>query len=130
MEENKDNALEPEKDFEGNYIEKFKEQKEEEFYPGGIISWKQKKGKIKIYAQHSTLELRIINEKILKFRYANDGYFEDDFSYAIDPEFELGNTNYQFENQQDSLLIKTDLLQCVIKKLMLPLKFWIKTEKF
>ena len=116
MEEHKENTQESEKDFEGNYIEKFKEQQEEEFYPGAIISWKQKKGSVKIYAEHSTLELSIISEKILKFRYANDGYFEDDFSYAIDPQFEVGNTNYQFENQQESVIIKTDLLQCVIKK--------------
>ncbi len=45
MEENKNTAQESEKDFEGNYIEKFQEQKEEEFYPGGIISWNQKKGR-------------------------------------------------------------------------------------
>ena len=82
MEENKNTAQESEKDFEGNYIEKFQEQKEEEFYPGGIISWKQKKGRLKIYDQNSTLELKIISEKILKFRYANDGYFEGDFSYS------------------------------------------------
>ncbi|WMN13078.1 glycoside hydrolase family 31 protein [Marivirga salinae] len=129
MEENKDNAQESEKDFEGNYIEKFQEQKEEEFYPGGIISWKQKKGRLKIYAQNSTLELSIISEKILKFRYANDGYFEDDFSYAIDPEFELGNTNYQFEAQQDSLIIKTELLQCIIKKSDATIKILNKNGK-
>jgi len=116
MEDNKENTQEPEKDFEGNYIEKFQEQTEEEFYPGGIISWKQKKGKLKIYAQNSTLELSIISEKILKFRYANDSYFEDDFSYAIDPEYELGNTNYNFEVHEKSLIIKTDLLDCIIQK--------------
>ncbi|WP_296619037.1 TIM-barrel domain-containing protein [Marivirga sp.] len=129
MEENKEQAQEPEKDFEGNYIEKFKEQKEEEFYPGGIISWKQKKGKLKIYAQYSTLELSIITEKILKFRYANDGYFENDFSYAIDPEFELGNTHYHFEAQDDSLIVKTDLLQCIIKKSDATIKILDKNGK-
>lgn len=129
MEENKNTAQESEKDFEGNYIEKFQEQKEEEFYPGGIISWKQKKGRLKIYAQNSTLELKIISEKILKFRYANDGYFEDDFSYAIDPEFELGNTNYFFEAQEDALIIKTELLQCIIKKSDATIKILDKNGK-
>jgi alpha-glucosidase len=129
MEENNKTAQEPEKDFEGNYIEKFQEQKEEEFYPGGIISWKQKKGRLKVYAQHSTLELSIISDKILKFRYANDGYFENDFSYAIDPEFEYGNTHYHFETTQEALIIKTDLLQCIIKKSDATIKILDKNGK-
>ncbi|WMN06314.1 glycoside hydrolase family 31 protein [Marivirga arenosa] len=129
MEEQKDTAQESTKDFEGNYIEKFQEKQEEEYYPGGIISWKQKKGKLRIYAQHSTMEISIISPKILKFRYANDGYFEDDFSYAIDPEFEVENNHYDFEAQDKCLLIKTEVLKCFIDKSDATIKILDQNDK-
>lgn len=116
MEENKESIQEKDSNFEGNYIEKFKESKEEEFYPGSIISWKQKKHKIKIYAEFSTLEVSIISESILKFRFANDGYFEDDFSYAVDPEFEIKETAFSFKESEKHLVIRTAKLQCFISK--------------
>lgn len=116
MESAKEKEEEKSSDFEGNYIEKFQDQKDEEFYPGGIISWKQKKQRIKIYSQYSTLELRIISDSILKFRYANDGYFEDDFSYAIDPEYEIHDAPYSFEEKPDQLAIKTAKVHCFISK--------------
>lgn len=116
MEENKDIAQEKEQDFEGNYIEKFKEVKEEEFYSGGVISWKQKKQKVKIFSQFCTLQISIISDSILKFRYANDGYFEDDFSYAIDPEFEILETTFSFESDLNHLIISTSKIKCFISK--------------
>ncbi|MBK6263805.1 glycoside hydrolase family 31 protein [Marivirga sp. S37H4] len=116
MEEEKNIAQEKDVNFEGNYIEKFKEGKEEEFYPGGIISWKQKKHKVKVYSEFSTLEINIISDSILKFRYANDGYFEDDFSYAIDPEFEAPETPFTFKSGDKNLLISTSKLLCFVNK--------------
>jgi alpha-glucosidase len=116
MEDLHDQKPTEEKDFEGNYLEKFKDKKEQEFYPGTIISWKLKKQHIKVYAQNTVLELSVIDPKILKFRYANDGYFDDDFSYAIDPEFEGGENHYAFEDLGDSLLLSTAILKCYISK--------------
>ncbi|MEQ8925562.1 MAG: glycoside hydrolase family 31 protein, partial [Fulvivirga sp.] len=116
MEEQKKETTTAEKDFEGNYIEKFKETQEQEFYPGELISWKLKKQSLKIYAQHSVLQLSIIDQSILKFRYSNDGYFEDDFSYAVDPEYSLGDTRYRFKDQKEYILIRTAILKCYIYK--------------
>ncbi len=116
MEEHKDIAQEKDQNFEGNYIEKFKDLKEEEFFSGGIISWKQKKQKIKIFSQFCTLQISIISDSILKFRYANDGYFEDDFSYAIDPEFEILETSFRFESDLEHLIISTSKIKCFVNK--------------
>jgi len=121
MEENKDTVKEN-SEFEGNYIDKFKDAKELEFYPGALISWKLKKQSVKIYAQHTVLQLSIVDQHILKFRYSNDGYFKDDFSYAIDPEYAYGDSRYRFEDQQEHILIKTALLKCYISKKNLTIK--------
>jgi alpha-glucosidase len=122
MDEQQKDSVQEDANFEGNYIEKFKESKEQEFYPGELISWKLKKQSVKVYAQNSVLLLNIIDQRILKFRYANDGYFEDDFSYAIDPEYNTGDARYKFEDQHEHILIKTALLKCYIAKKDLTIK--------
>lgn len=122
MEETNKELAKEEADFEGNYIEKFKGEKEQEFYPGELISWKLKKQSLKIYAQHSVLQLTIIDQHILKFRFSNDGYFEDDFSYAIDPDYVVGDCRYHFEDRAHDLLIKTAKLKCYISKKQFTIK--------
>nr|WP_246206036.1 glycoside hydrolase family 31 protein [Fulvivirga aurantia] len=123
MEEtHKETTTQKDTEFEGNYIEKFKDAAEVEYYPGELISWKLKKQSLKIYAKNTVLQLSIIDQKILKFRFSNDGYFEDDFSYAIDPDYEHGDSRYRFEDQPDHILIKTALLKCYISKKQFTIK--------
>jgi len=122
MEEQQKDSVQEDDNFEGNYIEKFKGSKEQEYYPGELISWKLKKQSVKVYAQHSVLLLNVVDQRILKFRYANDGYFEDDFSYAIDPEYNPGDGRYKFVDQQEHLFIQTAVLKCYIAKKDLTIK--------
>ncbi|MCC5919590.1 MAG: glycoside hydrolase family 31 protein [Cyclobacteriaceae bacterium] len=107
---------EEEKTFEGNYIESFQKNDSDDFYPGSIISWEKKERHVLIYAEDGILELSIHSPRIIKFRYANDGYFEDDFSYAISDDYCMEETSWRFEESEESLLISTDLLNCHIYK--------------
>ncbi len=116
MEEVKENLEGKDNTFEGNYIEKFQGHQEEEFYPGQLISWERKFKHVILYAANSVLEISIITPTILKFRYANDGYFEDDFSYAIDPAFDPAPTLWELSELANSVCISTAKLKCFISK--------------
>ena len=102
------------KDFEGNYLENFKEDNEGVLYPGKLISWKQHGSKVIFYAENTALEITVVSQTILKFRYANDGYFEDDFSYAVDPKFKPGFPNYNIQSDDNQVWIQTDKVTCYI----------------
>jgi len=103
--------------FEGNYLQNFSQKDDiEALFPGKLISWKQNGHVITFYAENTVLEFSIISETILKFRYANDGYFLDDFSYAIDPKFKQKNIDFKISETEDFVCIQTDKLKCYIDK--------------
>ena len=105
-------------DFSGNYLEKFQDKKNsEEFFPGTISSWERVHENTLIFTSETTaLELTVLTARIIKFRFANDGYFEDDFSYAIDPGFSPEQVDFQVEEQEDHFLISTPELHCCLSK--------------
>ncbi len=129
MENENKEVIKEDDNFEGNYIDKFKSTKEVEYFPGKLISWKLKKQALKIYAENTVLHLSIIDQRILKFRYANDGYFENDFSYAIDPEYVQGDSRYKFEDHAAQLLIQTAELKCYISKADCTVKICNKADE-
>ena len=70
--------MEKETDFSGNYIEKFeKGEHHKDLFPGACISWEKIGSKFYFHAENSSLEVSVLTHDILKFRYGNDGYFED-----------------------------------------------------
>lgn len=103
-------------DFSGNYIDNFKGKNAEEFFPGKYVSWEKKKDAFVIHGTGASLEVTVIHPDIIKFRYGNDGYFEDDFSYAIDPEFQSTGVEYKFEELKASFVVKTANLRCYVNK--------------
>ncbi|SHK97261.1 alpha-glucosidase [Reichenbachiella agariperforans] len=109
-------------DFSGNYIDNFKGKDAEEFYSGKYASWEKKNDAFIIHGTGASLEVTVVHQDIIKFRHGNDGYFEDDFSYAIDPAFEPSSTEYKFEELKASFLIKTTTLRCYINKENLSVK--------
>ena len=119
MENNQDlHTTQEEQGFEGNYIEKFQGKvKEEEFHPGIIEAWEKINDRqLMFHGSQSSLELTIVSEYILKFRFSHDGYFEDDFSYAIDPDFKFPDTAHAIEEKEDEFIISTDKIICHLSK--------------
>lgn len=109
--------------FEGNYLENVKDEViKEAVYPGKLISWKQSGQKLIFYAETTVLELTIVSNVILKFRFANDGYFEDDFSYAVDPRFKPEPINFKVQQDDKNVWIETNTLCCTISKVDLSKK--------
>ena len=82
---------------------------DKEGYPSAMLSFDMQKDYLEI-KDHNGVALRVyvISDYILRFRYAVEGFFEDDFSYAIDP-------NYKSEEVESELLESEKLLTLKIK---------------
>lgn len=125
MEEEKidfDEVEETTKDFSGNYIESFERNHEGELFPGKLVEWEKKDNTLLFHAENTTLELKILSQDILRFRYGNNGNFEDDFSYAIDPKFTPNDVYFEIIESVKSIQVKTQKLKCFIDKATLKSK--------
>ncbi len=61
-----------------------------------------------------TLRIYFVTDYILRFRYAIDGFFEKDFSYAIDPDFVSPIVAFEIEKTFASIKIKTPSVVCEV----------------
>jgi alpha-glucosidase len=95
----------------------------EEFFPGVVTRWNQDGDRFYFFCDNDVvLEVSIVTDKILRFRYATEGEFEADFSYAIDDKFEKGYQFLEFKEKSDHFRITTDRLICTIAKERLSVK--------
>lgn len=63
------------------------------------------------------LRLHVLTDTIIRFRYAFDGDFEKDFSYAIDKKkFKVEAVDAYFDEDIDKFIITTDKLRCEVLK--------------
>ncbi len=102
------------KQFEGNYIEKFQKQEEGEFYPGKVIAWEKHQDKVVFEGEFASMEITVISNSVLKIRYGIDGYFEDDFSYALAPDFKPHATRFTAKEKSGVVTIATETIRCLI----------------
>ena len=110
-------AVEPKKAaFEGNYIENFDDRREGEFYPSTVTGFRREDNTFYFEAGETTLEFRVYNERIFRFRYANFESFEDDFSYAVDDKFQQEEVAIGFKEEKEYYLISTEQIKCFISK--------------
>ena len=88
-----------------------------EGYPSAMSSYDKQEEFIEI-KDHNGVALRIypISEYILRFRYAVEGLFEKDFSYAIDPEFKAEKVDVELVEEEKLLTLKTKAVVCNIAK--------------
>ncbi len=92
---------------------------ETEFYPGHVkdVQLDEANQSVCINADNDvTLIVYVITDHIFRFRYSPDGYFDNDFSYGIDPDFERTDTNFEMHDAGDYYSIKTSALECRISK--------------
>lgn len=98
---------------------------EMEFHPGQISSTSIDKEKqcITITADNDVvLQIYVISEYILRFRYAPDGYFQNDFSYGIDPDFKADKVDFKFSEKEDYFELSTSAVDCQIGKSSMGIK--------
>lgn len=100
-----------------NYMINDLGKRHDELFPGQSQRHNEDGNKFTIYTNNGAiLFVHVINDRVIRFRYATEGYFEKDFSYAIETH-ELGEIEeLSFKEKDDHYRITTDRLICTIKK--------------
>lgn len=86
------------------------------YYPGRIHSFKKEGNFFYFYNEDTILEVKINTDSIFRFRYAPDGFFQKDFSYAVSKHFRIKLISLQFQEYEDYYEIETANVICRVTK--------------
>ena len=90
---------------------------ENERFPGKIQTFNQEENQFTFRCDNGvTLLVTVLTNKIIRFRYATNGIFQKDFSYAIDPKFKPDSPEIEFTDKSDHYRITTKRLICRVRK--------------
>lgn len=103
---------------ENPFSDKKEELIEKEFFPKKIIAY-QRVGNDFLFETENNVLLKIqcISDEIIRFRYGTYGYFEADFSYAIDNGFNAEIHECSFVEKKKRYEIVTQELKIIITKI-------------
>jgi alpha-glucosidase len=102
--------------------------RKEEGFPGIVAKVTQDGNKFHFYCDNDvTLFVHIITDKLFRFRYAIDGRFPDDFSYAVEEGYPEKNNFIEFKEKIDHYRITTERVICTISKERLLVKLLDKS---
>src|SRR5690242_18576656 len=85
-------------------------------YPSKIVSHKRQGNFFWFYTGETILEVRVVSDKIIRFRYAADGFFQKDFSYGLAEDFRDVNVKVKLKEDSAKYEIITTALVCHISK--------------
>ncbi|MFT4565104.1 MAG: alpha-glucosidase [Saprospiraceae bacterium] len=88
-----------------------------EYYPGELVShtWHDCTLVCKSISK-ALLKVEVLTPEIIRIRYATRGYFQNDFSYAIDENFETNTGEVRLDENDNCLTIITSAAKCRISK--------------
>ena len=86
------------------------------YYPGALLKWQQKGNVLYFYAKETTLEIKVISDKVMRLRYAPEGQFQRDFSYAIDRNLDISLISLLVEENSHEVRIITESVICRVNK--------------
>ncbi|MFK8009898.1 MAG: glycoside hydrolase family 31 protein [Saprospiraceae bacterium] len=90
---------------------------ENEKFPLRITSSRQEGNQFYFVCENEVeLRVSILTDRMLRFRYAPNGIFENDFSYAIDTKFQPKAPKVEFKEKEDHYRITTQRIICRIEK--------------
>ncbi len=86
-------------------------------FPGKIISFSQHVDKINFTTENGViLQVTILRGSVIRFRYATDNNFENDFSYAISEDGVRGYSKLDVEEHAEHYVIITSRVEIIINK--------------
>ena len=86
-------------------------------FPSKLISYRKDVDTLYFAAENDViLELTIVRDSVLRFRYTTTGTFEKDFSYAITKYASTGYNHLEIEEAETAYKITTSKLICLIDK--------------
>ena len=86
------------------------------YYPDAIRKWEQRGNLFFFHTSETILEVRVTNDKIIRFRYAADGTFHRDFSYALVNDLQEGLVSLSAFDDGEHIGIITRQVKCFIDK--------------
>ena len=97
---------------------------EKENYPKQFIHHTVQEDHIEIESSEE-LRLRLypITDYIIRVRYSIDGYFDADFSYALDEKFKPEKVDYIIDERGEEFILKTSKLRVFVNKQNLKITF-------
>ncbi len=100
-----------------------------DLYPAKIIDHKKDLDTFFFTAENGViLQLTVMRDSVVRFRYTTTNKFEDDFSYAIDKKVIDGYSFLDFEEDDDKFTIITDKLFIHVQKSNLKIKIHDATD--
>jgi len=88
-----------------------------EIFPGAIISSKWQDGRLEAISNNGVvIRIEPITPHIIRVRYGTERYYEEDFSYALDPKFKQSPGDLSFDEGPDVIEIKTTAVKCRLCK--------------
>ena len=85
--------------------------------PSEVASWKREDNKFIFKCTNGLLlELKVVSDKIIRFRYATRGHFMRDFSYSHAHEYKSTVKSLEFIEEEEQFLIITSFVECSIGK--------------
>lgn len=86
-------------------------------FPSKIINFRKDVDTLYFTAENDVvLQMRIVRDSVLRFRYTTTGTFEKDFSYAITKYASTGYNHLEIKEDEEKYIITTSKLICHIAK--------------
>ncbi|UYQ94779.1 glycoside hydrolase family 31 protein [Chitinophaga horti] len=85
-------------------------------YPDVIKSWKKEGNYFYFYTTETILEVRVVSDKIIRFRYAADGKFQRDFSYGVTEKLEESPVDFGIREWEETFEIYTSAVRIFIAR--------------
>ncbi len=103
-----------------NYMNNDLSSQSKECFAGTVVNYSQDNDHTFTFRCHNhvAMMLNVVTDKIIRFRFSTDGYFENDFTYAIDKENTLqASVEFiEFKEKSDHYRITTENLICIVQK--------------
>lgn len=92
-------------------------QHQHEHFPSEVIDVQRSGNVIRFTtANHVLLDVSVVTDSIIRFRYATEGYFQPDFSYAIYKDFEGSFNKLEVSESELSWHVHTAILEVQVSK--------------
>ncbi|RAJ16309.1 glycoside hydrolase family 31 protein [Olleya aquimaris] len=86
-------------------------------FPSQIIKFKKDVDTLYFYTENNVvLQLTVLRDSVLRFRYSTTGTFDNDFSYAITKYASTGYNKLEISENDECFTITTSKLRCEVSK--------------
>lgn len=102
----------------------------QQIVPSAVSAVRWREGAYEFVCENSVaLRIQVVSPGIIRLRYAADGVFLPDFSYALDPGFEPDRIHATLNETEREYLLESEQLQVVISKSDLRIKIYDQSDR-